>query len=145
MHLPKHFFNLLLLFFFLVTTACSDDSGQNPTDHRLLGKWNVLSKTKTETFPGEAPEVEKEGYDAGEKTYTFTADGKLVIVDGHGNHSTTLPAWMDGDKLFIGQNHPNKQPYTVTIEGQRALLVKEETTTKDGRTLLKIEEVLLER
>lgn len=84
-------------------------------------------------------------YSKGEKTYEFTDNNKLIIIDGHGRGQTTLPTWMTDGKLFIGQDHPNKEPYTVTFSGNRATLVKVEQEKKDGQTVIETEEVILER
>ena len=52
---------------------------------------------------------------------------------------------MKAGKLFIGRNHPNKTPYTVTFSGKRATLVKVENDTVDGQVMTESEEVVLEK
>ncbi|PVY42375.1 hypothetical protein [Pontibacter virosus] len=137
----------LILLMCLLSVSCKgkDESGQNPLDDRLLGKWNVISKTDTEKIANQETEREQERYDRGEKTYEFTENNKLIIVDGQGQHQVTLPVWMDGGKLFIGQDHPNKVPYTVSFSGNSTILVKVEEDKKDGLVVTKMEEVVLER
>ncbi|MDO6391066.1 hypothetical protein Q4E40_13065 [Pontibacter sp. BT731] len=142
--------NLTLSFIFLmclVIVSCKgkDESGQNPLDNRLLGKWNVISKTDTERIGDKEIEREQELYSKGEKTYEFTDNNKLIIVYGHGKGQTTLPTWMTDGKLFIGQDHPYKEPYTVTFSGNRATLFKVEEDRKDGQIVTETEEVILER
>ncbi|WP_018478879.1 hypothetical protein [Pontibacter roseus] len=145
--LTKKISLVLLLFLSLVFVSCKDknESGQNPLDSRLLGKWIVISKTDTEKIEGQEIEREQDQYSKGEKTYEFTDNNKLIIVDGNGRSQTTLPVWMDGAKLFIGQDHPNKQPYTVTFSENKATLVKVEDGKEDGQKVTKTEEVVLER
>ncbi|MFD2247602.1 hypothetical protein [Pontibacter ruber] len=114
----------LLLFVCLVSVACQkkDETGQSPLDTRLLGKWNVISKTNTKKTGNQETEREQELYDKGEKTYEFTYNNRLVI-ESKGQLQVMLPVWMEGGKLFIGQDHPDKEPYTITFPGNRAILV----------------------
>ncbi|WP_161888306.1 hypothetical protein [Pontibacter russatus] len=144
--LTKNLPLLVLLFVSLIAVSCKakGETGQNPLDNRLLGKWHVRSKTDTDTIGSQEIEREQELYDKGEKTYEFTGNNTLII-GGKGQPQTTLLVWMDGGKLFFGQNHPDKTPYTVTFSGNRALLVKVEQDKKDGQVVTETEEVVIER
>lgn len=148
--LVRQIFLFLVLFVAAFSASCQDskdkdESGQNPIDNRLVGKWNVRSKTDTEEVNGAVKETDRDVYQTGEKTYEFTPDGKLVITDGFGSHQTTLPVQMMEGKLYIGQFHQDKEPYTLTFTATGLEVVKRELEQKDGQTITEQEVVVLER
>jgi hypothetical protein len=148
-------FSRQLVFLFILSIATfsascqdskdKDESGLNPIDNRLVGKWDVRSKTDTEEVKGVEKETEHEVYQPGEKTYEFTAANKLIITDGFGRKQITLPVWMVEGKLYIGQYHQNKVPYTVAFTENGLTLVKEEEKLEDGQVFVQQEVVVLER
>ena len=137
----KNLFILLFISFGLHTFAQT-----KPTlDQRLIGKWKVISKIEIDKKDGVITETERELYKAGEKTYEFTKKNTVIINQGFGKHKEELPATSDGAKLFIGKSSKNKIPYLVTIEQGKARLLKTETKTKKGKTIVETEEVTLQR
>ncbi|WP_266202372.1 hypothetical protein [Pontibacter kalidii] len=148
-------FSRQLVFLFILSIATlsascqdskdKDESGLNPIDNRLVGKWDVRSKTDTEKVKGAEKETDRDVYQPGEKTYEFTAANKLIITDGFGRKQTTLPVWMVEGKLYIGQYHQNKVPYTITFTENGLRLVKEEESHEDGEITMQQEVVVLER
>jgi hypothetical protein len=90
-------------------------------------------------------ETDRELYKAGEKTYEFTKKNTVIITQGFGKHKEELPAVNDGSKLFIGKSNKNKTPYLVTIQQGKVRLLKTETKTKKGKTIIETEEVMLQR
>lgn len=148
-------FSKQLIFFLILSVATlsascqgskdKDESGLNPIDNRLVGKWDVRSKTDTEEVKGVEQETEHEVYQPGEKIYEFTAANKLIITDGFGQKQTTLPVWMVEGKLYIGRYHQNKAPYTVEFTENGLKLVKHEEEHEDGNVTVQLEVVVLER
>lgn len=136
--------NFLIL---LLTSISFYSCAQNKPvlDQKLIGKWEAISKIETEKTSGTVTDLDKDIYKAGEKTYEFTKNNKLIITQGFGKHKEELPAWTQGNKLFIGKNHKNKDPYLVTYEQGRIKLLKTETKTKKGKTIIETEEVILKR
>ncbi|WP_316845048.1 hypothetical protein [Pedobacter psychrodurus] len=110
-----------------------------------MGKWKAISKIEIDKKDGVVTETERELYKAGEKTYEFTKKNTVIIIQGFGKHKEELPAISDGGKLFIGKSNKNKTPYLVTIQQGKARLLKTETKTKKGKTIVETEEVILQR
>ena len=148
--LARQLFIMLILTVAALSASCQDgkdkdENGQNPIDNRLVGKWDVLSKTDTEEVKGVEKQTDRDDYQPGEKTYEFTAANQLVITDGFGHHQTTLPVWMVEGKLYIGQYHKDKAPYTLVFTENGVQLVKVEETHKDGEVVLQKEVVVLKQ
>ncbi|WP_316826995.1 hypothetical protein [Pedobacter miscanthi] len=114
-------------------------------DQRLIGKWKAISKIEIDKTNGVVTENDKELYKAGEKTYEFTKKNTIIITQGFGKHREELPAVSDGNKLFIGKSNKHKTPYLVTVQQNKITLLKTETKTKKGKTIVETEEVLLQR
>lgn len=146
----RQFFILLMFSVATLSASCQENKdkeadGQNPIDNRLLGKWDVLSKTDSEEVRGVEKETDRDTYQPGEKTYEFTAENKLIITDGFGRHQTTLPVWMLEGELYIGQYHTDKEPYTLSFTETGLTMVKKEEERKDGEVIVQQEVVVLER
>jgi hypothetical protein len=114
-------------------------------DQRLIGKWKAISKIEIDKTDGVVTETDRELYKAGEKTYEFTKKNTVIITQGFGKHKEELPAVNDASKLFIGKSNKNKTPYLVTIQQGKVRLLKTETKTKKGKTIVETEEVMLQR
>lgn len=114
-------------------------------DQKLIGKWEAVSKIETEKTSGTVTDLDKDIYKAGEKSYEFTKNNKVIITQGFGKHKEELPAWTRGNKLFIGKNNKNKDAYIITYTQGRTTLLKTETKTKKGKTIVETEEVILKR
>lgn len=131
----------------LLTFASFYSYAQSKTalDQKLIGKWEAVSKIETEKTGGTVTDLDKDIYKAGEKSYEFTKNNKVIITQGFGKHKEELPAWTQGNKLFIGKNNKNKDAYTITYTQGRTTLLKTETKTKKGKTIIETEEVILKR
>lgn len=114
-------------------------------DQRLMGKWKAISKIETDKVNGAVTENEEELYKAGEKTYEFTQKNTVIIIEGFGKHKEELPAVSADNKLFIGKSGKHKTPYSVSFEQDKIKLLKTETKTKKGKTIVETEEVILQR
>lgn len=148
--LARQLFIILILFVAGFSASCQhsrdkDENGRNPIDNRLIGKWDVRSKTDTEEVNGAVKETDRDVYQPGEKTYEFTKDGRLVITDGFGRHQTTLPVQMTEGKLYVGEFRKGKEPYSLTFTATGLEMVKREGEQKDGQTIVEQEVVVLER
>ena len=135
----------ILLISLLFTSFLSCAQSKVTTDEKLLGKWKVLSKIETDKTNGVITEQDTDLYTEGEKTYEFTKKNTVIIIQGHGKHREELPVRSQGDKLFIGKYKANKTPYIVSYEEDHATLLKTETKTKKGKTVVETEEVSLQR
>ncbi|MGN7989711.1 hypothetical protein ACTJKC_20370 [Pedobacter sp. 22226] len=135
------------LFILLLMSAGIHTYAQNKSalDQRLVGKWKATSKIETDKTDGKITESDKELYKANEKTYEFTKKSTVIITQGFGRHKEELPAVSDGSKLFIGKPNKNKTPYLVNLQQNKLTLLKTETKTKKGKTIVETEEVLLQR
>lgn len=135
------------LFIILLTLLSFYSRAQSKAilDHKLIGKWEAISKIEIEKTSGTVTDEDKDIYKTGEKTYEFTKNNKVIITQGFGKHIEELPAWTQGNKLFIGKNHKNKDSYLITYEQGRIKLLKTETKTKKGKTIVETEEVILKR
>lgn len=134
---------LIILFTSISFYSCAQN--KLTLDKKIIGKWEAISKVETEKTSGIVTDLDKDLYKAGEKTYEFTKNNKLIIIQGFGKHKEELPAWTQGNKLFIGKNHKNKDFYMITYEQGRTKLLKTETKTKKGKTIIETEEVILKR
>ncbi|MET4141788.1 hypothetical protein [Pedobacter sp. UYP1] len=134
---------LIILFTSISFYSCAQN--KLTLDQKLIGKWEAISKVETEKTSGIVTDLDKDIYKTGEKTYEFTKNNKLVIIQGFGKHKEELPAWTQGNKLFIGKNHKNKDSYIITYEPGRIKLLKTETKTKKGKNIIETEEVILKR
>lgn len=110
----------------------------------IMGTWKAVSKIETETTAGTVTEEDKEVYKAGEKTYTF-APKTVTITQGFGKHTEKLPLRVQGSKVFMGKPERNKQPYVLSVDGNRLLLTKTESKTKKGKIQVETEVVTLEK
>lgn len=130
----------------LLTFACFYSYAQSKIslDQKLIGKWEAVSKIETEKTSGTVTDLDKDIYKAGEKSYEFK-NNKVIITQGFGKHKEELPAWTQGNKLFIGKNNKNKDAYIITYAQRRTTLLKTETKTKKGKTIVETEEVILKR
>jgi hypothetical protein len=136
--------NLFILLF--VSIGLHAYAQNKPTlDQRLIGKWKAISKIEIDKTDGVITETDRELYKAGEKTYEFTKKNTVIITQGFGKHKEELPAVSDGSKLFIGKSNKNKTPYIVTLQQGKTRLLKTETKTKKGKTIVETEEVMLQR
>ena len=74
---------VIIFFVCLVSTSCKekDETGQPPLVSRLLGKWQVISKTDTDSIGNQETKREQDLYTKGEKTYEFTNSNKLLVVE----------------------------------------------------------------
>jgi hypothetical protein len=134
---------LIILFTSISFYSCAQN--KLTLDQKPIGKWEAISKVETEKTSGIVTDLDKDIYKTGEKTYEFTKNNKLVIIQGFGKHKEELPAWTQGNKLFIGKNHKNKDSYIITYEPGRIKLLKTETKTKKGKNIIETEEVILKR
>ncbi|MHC2991291.1 hypothetical protein OB13_06735 [Pontibacter sp. HJ8] len=146
----RQFFIILMFSIATLTASCQnskekDENGQNPIDNRLIGKWDVRSKTDTEEVKGVKKETDREEYQPGEKTYEFTVDNKLIITDDFGRYQTTLPVQMMEGKLYLGQFHKGKEPYTLAFTENRLEMVKKEEEQENGQVVVQQQVVVLER
>lgn len=135
----------LLIVLFTFGSFYSYAQGTANLDQQIIGKWEAISKIETETSNGTVTDLDKDLYKAGEKTYEFTKNNTVIITQGFGRHREELPAWTEGSKLFIGKKHKNKDAYIVTYEQGTTKLLKTETKTKKGKTIVETEEVILKR
>jgi hypothetical protein len=136
--------NLLILLF--VSIGLHSYAQTKPAlDQRLIGKWKAISKIEIDKTNGVVTETDRELYKAGEKTYEFTKKNTVIITQGFGKHKEELPAVSDGSKLFIGKSNKNKTPYIVTFQQGKTGLLKTETKTKKGKTIVETEEIILQR
>jgi len=110
----------------------------------ITGTWKALSKIETETTEGTVTDEDKEVYKAGEKTYTFTAN-TVTISQDFGKHTEKLPLRVQGNHLFIGKPHKNKQPYVLSVNDRKLILTKTERKVKKGKTQVETEVVTLEK
>lgn len=134
---------LLIALTFVSFYSCAQNKAS--LDQKLIGKWEAITKIETEKTNGTVTELDKDIYKAGEKKYEFTKNNKVIITEGFGKHTEELPAWTQGNKLFIGKDHKNKDPYLITYEQGRTKLLKTETKTKKGKTIIETEEIILKR
>ncbi|WP_025145008.1 hypothetical protein [Pedobacter jeongneungensis] len=135
----------LFILFFVSIGIHAYAQNKSGLDQRLIGKWKTISKIETDKTNGAVTESDKELYKAGEKTYEFTKKNTVIITQGFGKHREELPAVSDGNKLFIGKPNKNKTPYLITFQQNKISLLKTETKTKKGKTIVETEEVLLQR
>lgn len=136
--------NLLILFLLpLSFYACAQNNLS--LDQKLIGKWKAISKVEIVKTNGVVTDDDKELYKTAEKTYEFTKINTVIIVQGFGKHKEELPAVNQGNKLFIGKYTRNKTPYIVTYEQDKIKLLKTESKVKKGKSVLKTEEVVLQR
>ena len=110
----------------------------------ITGTWKAVSKIETETTAGTVTEEDKEIYKTGEKTYTFAAK-TVTITQGFGKHTEKLPLRVQGSQVFMGKPERNKQPYVLSVDGNRLLLTKTESKTKKGKVQVETEVVTLEK
>lgn len=134
-----------LIILLTLTSFYASAQDKATLDPKLIGKWEAVSKIEIEKTSGKVIDSEKEIYKAGEKTYEFTKNNKLIITQGFGRHKEELASWTQGNKLFIGKNHKNKDPYLITYEPGRVKLLKTETKTKKGKTIVETEELILKK
>ena len=135
----------LLIILFTFTSVYTFAQGKANLDQKLIGKWEAIAKNETKKTGGKVVDLDKETYKTGEKTYEFTKNNKLIITQGFGKHREELPAWTQANKLFIGKDHPNKDPYIITYEQGRVRLLKTEIKQKKGKTIVETEEVILKK
>jgi hypothetical protein len=136
-----------ILFILLFVSIGFHSVAQNKPgiDQKLIGKWKAISKIEIDKVNGAITDNDQELYKAGEKTYEFTPQNTVIIIQGFGKHKEELPAISRDSKLFIGKSGKNKTPYMVTFEEHKARLLKVETKTKKGKTIVETEEVILQR
>ncbi|MBC6111874.1 hypothetical protein ACFOG5_06710 [Pedobacter fastidiosus] len=136
---------VLILFLFVATSVQLHAQSKLSVDPTLVGKWKAISKIEIDKTNGVITETDKDLYKAGEKTYEFTKKNTVIIVQGFGKHKEELPAYSQGNKLFVGKDSKNKTPYVVTFEQGKTKLLKTETKIKKGKTIIETEEVILTR
>ncbi|SEW45154.1 hypothetical protein [Chitinophaga arvensicola] len=131
------------VFFFLALLLSGQAFSQQAIPN-LNGTWKALSKIETETTAGTVTEEDKEIYQAGEKTYTFTAT-TVTISQKFGKHTETLPLRIQGNQVFMGEPEKHKQPYVVSVSGSKLILTKTKQKEKKGKTKVEVEVVTLEK
>lgn len=110
----------------------------------VTGNWKAISKIETETIAGAVTEEDKEVYQPGEKSYVFT-NTTVTITQDFGKHTEKLPLRVQGNRLFIGKTHKNKQPYILTTKDNQMILTKTEREVKKGKVKIETEVVTLEK
>ena len=138
----KFTLTLLLAFQGFIGLCQNSDSTVYAT---LTGKWNLLSKVKIETSEGKVINQEKEIYKQEEKSFEFIASKNIIISQDFGRHSEKLPVRIQGNNLYIGKFQKNKTPYLIRYDGGQIKLAKTETKTKKGKTIIKTEQVVLQK
>ena len=108
------------------------------------GTWKAISKIETETTDGKVTEEDKDLYEAGEKTYTFTAT-TVTISQAFGKHVEKMPLRIQDNQLFIGKRSKNKQPYVISMSDNRLILTKTEHKEKKGKSKVETEVITLEK
>lgn len=111
----------------------------------VVGKWAVLKKNETKKTGENITGKDEELYKSGEKYFEFTGEKKLIITENYGKRSQKLPYRINGDKIYIGKEERNKTPYAFTIAANTLTLVKQETKSKKGKTIVITEEVILQK
>lgn len=132
-------------FILVLISFTSFSQTKNGLDTLLTGKWNVLSKVEIEKSGGQVIDQKKEVYKPDEKSFEFTPNKTVIITQGFGEHSEKLPVSMQGNNLYIGKPKKNKVPYLIRYDGNQLKLAKTESKTKKGKTILKTEQVVLQR
>lgn len=135
----------LLIILLTSFSLCTYAQDKTTLDKKLIGKWAAISKLETEKIGNQTIDLDKDLYKSGEKSYEFTKNNKVTITQGFGKHKEQLPAWSVGNKLYIGKDHKNKDPYIITYGKDTVKLLKTETKTKKGKTIVETEEIILKR
>lgn len=107
-------------------------------DPKLLGKWQVLTKSETEKDGPIVVESKNKIYTAGQKTYEFS--DKSVVISETGDEVKTKAVTYSDHSLTIGDNK-----YTYSVDGKKLRLTEVETKTKKGKSIVETEEYVLER
>ncbi|AFD07860.1 lipocalin family protein [Solitalea canadensis] len=107
-------------------------------DPKLLGKWQVLTKSENEKDGPIVIESKNKIYTAGQKTYEFS--DKSVVISETGDEVKTKAVTYSNNSITIGDNK-----YTYSIDGKKLTLTEVETKTKKGKSIIETEEYVLER
>jgi hypothetical protein len=118
---------------------------QTGVDSLLKGNWNVVSKVEIVKSGGQVIDQKKELYKQDEKFFDFAENGTVTITQDFGKDSEKLPVRLDGKNLYIGKFKKNKIPYLVRQEGDQLKLAKTEGKIKKGKTILRTEQLVLQR
>ena len=136
-------FLVLLLWVQCLNGVCqTTDSSAN---YPLQGKWDVLSKVEVQKADGKLIDQDEELYKANEKFFDFSEIGSVTISQGFGKHTEKLPVLLKGNNLYIGKFKKEKIPYLIRYQGDVTKLAKTESRTKKGKTILKTEQVVLQK
>lgn len=138
----KYLFTLII---FAQTSIAFSQTAATIDYSILIGTWKVLSKIEIKKSDGQVIGQNKNIYKPEEKTFEFSPNGTVNIVQDFGKNSEELPASIQGKNLYIGKIKKTKVPYLVRYDGKLLKLAKTEGKIKKGRTILETEEVILER
>jgi len=130
--------------FICMTLLMSETTFCQQTNPPITGTWKAISKIETETTEGIVTGEDKEVYEAGEKTYTFTST-TVTINQGFGKHTEKLPLRIQENRIFMGKPNKNKQPYLLSVSGRQLILTKTEHKVKKGKAQEETEVVTLEK
>ncbi len=111
----------------------------------LLGKWELKSKTEQKIQDGNVMETSQKNYKSGKKTYEFMVEDKLVIAEDYGKTKEKKKYFIEGSNVYIGKEKTPNNMYTITLKGNATVLFKTKTKTKEGKTTVETDELILQR
>lgn len=111
----------------------------------LFGKWELKTKTEQKIQNGNVLETSQKNYKPGKKTYEFMAEDKLLITDDYGKAKEKKKYIVEGSSLYIGKDKTPDNLYTITLKGNSVTLFKTKTKTKEGKTTVETDELILEK